>query len=104
MANEKVTSNDVARLAGVSQSAVSRYFTPGTSVSKKTAEKIRAAAEELGYRPNVLARSLITGRSHHRPRRRLSGKLLLSGGSRASVEGVAGPGLSCAGLHLLDRI
>ncbi|MDX0533987.1 substrate-binding domain-containing protein [Sinorhizobium medicae] len=63
MANDKVTSNDVARLAGVSQSAVSRYFTPGTSVSKKTAEKIRAAAEELGYRPNVLARSLITGRS-----------------------------------------
>lgn len=63
MANEKVTSNDVARLAGVSQSAVSRYFTPGTSVSKKTAEKIKAAADELGYRPNVLARSLITGRS-----------------------------------------
>jgi DNA-binding LacI/PurR family transcriptional regulator len=63
MANEKVTSNEVARLAGVSQSAVSRYFTPGTSVSKKTAEKIKVAAEELGYRPNVLARSLITGRS-----------------------------------------
>lgn len=63
MANEKITSNDVARLAGVSQSAVSRYFTPGTSVSKKTAEKIREAAEQLGYRPNVLARSLITGRS-----------------------------------------
>lgn len=60
---EKVTSLDVARLAGVSQSAVSRFFTPGTSVSKKTAEKVRLAAEELGYRPNVLARSLITGRS-----------------------------------------
>ncbi|MGV1793496.1 LacI family DNA-binding transcriptional regulator [Rhizobium sp. A37_96] len=63
MANEKVTSNDVARLAGVSQSAVSRYFTPGSSVSKKTSEKIRVAAEQLGYRPNILARSLITGRS-----------------------------------------
>lgn len=63
MANEKVTSIDVARLAGVSQSAVSRYYTPGTSVSKKTAEKIKLAAEELGYRPNVLARSLITGKS-----------------------------------------
>lgn len=63
MASEKVTSNDVARLAGVSQSAVSRYYTPGTSVSKKTAEKIKAAAEQLGYRPNILARSLITGRS-----------------------------------------
>lgn len=63
MANEKVTSVDVARLAGVSQSAVSRYYTPGTSVSTKTGEKIKLAAEQLGYRPNVLARSLITGRS-----------------------------------------
>lgn len=63
MAGEKITSLDVARLAGVSQSAVSRFFTPGTSVSKKTAEKVRQAAEALGYRPNVLARSLITGRS-----------------------------------------
>lgn len=63
MAGEKVTSQDVARLAGVSQSAVSRFFTPGASVSKRTAEKVRRAAEALGYRPNVLARSLITGRS-----------------------------------------
>jgi DNA-binding LacI/PurR family transcriptional regulator len=63
MASDKVTSLDVARLAGVSQSAVSRVFTEGTSVSKKTAEKVRLAAEQLGYRPNVLARSLITGKS-----------------------------------------
>lgn len=63
MANDKVTSVDVARLAGVSQSAVSRVFTPGTSVSDKTAEKVRRAASQLGYRPNVLARSLITGKS-----------------------------------------
>lgn len=60
---EKVTSADVARRAGVSQSAVSRVFTPGASASRKTIEKVRRAAEELGYRPNVLARSLITGRS-----------------------------------------
>jgi DNA-binding LacI/PurR family transcriptional regulator len=63
MANEKVTSVDVARLAGVSQSAVSRVFTPGASASKETVEKVRRAAAQLGYRPNVLARSLITGRS-----------------------------------------
>jgi DNA-binding LacI/PurR family transcriptional regulator len=61
--NEKVTSADVARLAGVSQSAVSRVFTPGASASARTAEKVRAAAERLGYRPNVLARAMITGRS-----------------------------------------
>jgi DNA-binding LacI/PurR family transcriptional regulator len=57
------TSFDVARLAGVSQSAVSRTFTPGASVSRETAQKVRRAAEALGYRPNILARSLITGRT-----------------------------------------
>ncbi|WP_187429484.1 LacI family DNA-binding transcriptional regulator [Roseobacter fucihabitans] len=59
----KVTSLDVAEKAGVSRSAVSRVFTPGASVSKTTAAKVRKAAAALGYRPNVLARSLITGRS-----------------------------------------
>lgn len=63
MTVKTITSVDVARHAGVSQSAVSRYFTPGASVSAKMAEKIRVAAEELGYRPNVIARSLITGKS-----------------------------------------
>ena len=63
MANEKVTSLQVAQRAGVSQSAVSRVFTPGASASKKTIEKVHKAAKELGYRPNVLARSLITGKS-----------------------------------------
>ena len=62
-ASAKITSLDVARRAGVSQSAVSRVFTPGASASAATAEKVRRAAEELGYRPNVLARSLITGKS-----------------------------------------
>jgi DNA-binding LacI/PurR family transcriptional regulator len=63
MAHEKVTSIEVAKRAGVSQSAVSRVFTPGASASKSTTLKVRQAAEELGYRPNVLARSLITGRT-----------------------------------------
>ena len=63
MAQDRVTSQDVARRAGVSQSAVSRTFTPESSVSAKTAEKVRLAAKELGYRPNILARSLITGKS-----------------------------------------
>ena len=60
---DKVTALDVAARAGVSRSAVSRVFTPGASVSKRTADKVRQAADALGYRPNVLARSLITGRS-----------------------------------------
>ncbi|WP_420862412.1 LacI family DNA-binding transcriptional regulator [Algirhabdus cladophorae] len=63
MSSGKVTSLDVAEAAGVSRSAVSRVFTPGASVSEKTARKVRAAAADLGYRPNALARSLLTGRS-----------------------------------------
>ncbi|MBL4541732.1 MAG: LacI family DNA-binding transcriptional regulator [Rhodobacteraceae bacterium] len=63
MAQSKVTSAEVAARAGVSQSAVSRVFTPGASASPKTAEKVRKAATELGYRPNVLARAMVSGRS-----------------------------------------
>ena len=63
MTDGKVTSLQVAERAGVSQSAVSRVFTPGASVSAKTAEKVRKAAAELGYRPNVLARAMVSGKS-----------------------------------------
>ena len=58
-----VTSFDVARVAQVSQSAVSRTFTPGASVSEGTRRKVLDAARKLGYRPNAHARSLITKRS-----------------------------------------
>lgn len=58
-----VTSSQVAEHAGVSQSAVSRTFTPGASISPKTRQKVLASAKELGYRPNAIARSLITNRS-----------------------------------------
>jgi DNA-binding LacI/PurR family transcriptional regulator len=61
--NKPVTSYDVARAAGVSQSAVSRCFSPGSSISKATRAKVVAAADALGYRPNAIARSLITQRS-----------------------------------------
>lgn len=59
----KVTSQHVARLAQVSQSAVSRTYTPGASVSSHTRARVMDAARQLGYRPNALARSLITKRS-----------------------------------------
>lgn len=58
-----ITSGQVADHAGVSQSAVSRAFTPGASISPKTRAKVLAAAKELGYRPNAIARSLITSKS-----------------------------------------
>ncbi len=57
------TSAEVAKRAGVSQSAVSRVFTPGASASKKTIEKVKKAANELGYRPNSLARAMVSGKS-----------------------------------------
>ena len=58
-----VTLKDVAALAGVSRSAVSRTFTEGASVSAKTRSKVEKAAKELGYSPNALASSLTTGRT-----------------------------------------
>ncbi len=64
MRKKLVTSSDVARLAGVSQSAVSRTFTPNASVSEKTRQKVLAAAHLLDYRPNAIARSLITQRTN----------------------------------------
>ena len=58
------TSYDVAQLAGVSQSAVSRCFRPGHSVSADKRKLILRAAAKLGYEPNVFASSLITKRSN----------------------------------------
>jgi DNA-binding LacI/PurR family transcriptional regulator len=57
------TAHDVAQLAGVSQSAVSRAFTAGASISAEARGKIMEAARQLGYRPNLIARSLITQRT-----------------------------------------
>jgi DNA-binding LacI/PurR family transcriptional regulator len=57
------SSTDVARLAGVSQSAVSRAFSEGKRVSEGTSAKVRAAAKQLGYGPNILPRILLKQRS-----------------------------------------
>jgi DNA-binding LacI/PurR family transcriptional regulator len=62
---QRVTSVDVARHAGVSQSTVSLVFSgkgPGR-VSEATQERVRRAARELGYRPNVAAQALRLGTS-----------------------------------------
>lgn len=63
----KVTSIDVARRAGVSQSAVSRAFSrvpTQSGVSEKARKRIMEAAEALDYRPNAMARAMITNRSN----------------------------------------
>ena len=60
---ERVTSVDVARRAGVSQSTVSLVFSGKAAgrISARTEAAVRAAAGELGYRPNFAARALKTG-------------------------------------------
>lgn len=54
-----VSAHEVAELAGVSRSAVSRTFTPGASVAPDTRQKVLEAAESLGYQVNHLARGLM---------------------------------------------
>lgn len=58
-----VSAEQVAQLAGVSRSAVSRTFTPGTSVAPATREKVLQAAQELGYHVNDLARGVLANQS-----------------------------------------
>ena len=58
-----VTIHDVARHVGVSAATVSRSFTAPDQVRAQTRDAVRAAAAELGYRPNRAARSLVTGRT-----------------------------------------
>ena len=62
----KPTMLDVARLAGVDASTVSRALNPATvgMLRPETVARVVAASEELGYRPNMLARGLRTQRSH----------------------------------------
>jgi DNA-binding LacI/PurR family transcriptional regulator len=57
----KPTSSDVAAAAGVSRSAVSFAFNSPQRISATTRERILAAAAELGYTPNTLARMLQAG-------------------------------------------
>ncbi|MBL8383416.1 MAG: LacI family DNA-binding transcriptional regulator, partial [Burkholderiales bacterium] len=63
MSRRLVTSNDVARLAGVSQSTVSRAFRPGAPLSPTLRAKVEQAAAALGYTPNAFARGMIRGHS-----------------------------------------
>lgn len=61
----RVTLAQVAERAGVSRSAASFVLTGRTDqrLSQETAERVKAAAKELGYRPNLTAKALRTGRT-----------------------------------------
>ncbi|MBG9987363.1 LacI family DNA-binding transcriptional regulator [Aerococcaceae bacterium DSM 111176] len=58
-----VTLQDIAKMAGVSKSTVSRYLNNG-SVGKNTRKKIDAIIKETGYQPNPFAQSLKAGKSN----------------------------------------
>ncbi|WGF88566.1 LacI family DNA-binding transcriptional regulator [Marinivivus vitaminiproducens] len=59
-----LTSRDLARVVGVSQSAVSRAFTPGASISPALRQRILSAADTLGYSPNAIASTLSRQKSN----------------------------------------
>jgi LacI family transcriptional regulator len=57
------TLRDVAELAGVSTKTASRVVNHQNEISEATRQRVQAAIDQLGYRPNILARSLIHQRS-----------------------------------------
>jgi len=63
-AGRKPAMVDVGRLAGVSHQTVSRVVNGSQHVRPETRRKVLAAMRELGFRPNPLARGLVTGRSN----------------------------------------
>lgn len=62
--NRRVTSIDVAKKAGVSQATVSRAFNSPQSLKIKTRDKILKVADDLGYKPNAIARILNSNKSN----------------------------------------
>ena len=64
MAGSTTTIHDVARLAGFSVASVSRVLNGHSNVNAATREKVLGAVRDLGYSPNIAARSLSTARSH----------------------------------------
>ena len=64
LVNDRATIFDVAEMAGVSIKTVSRVVNKEPNVREKTRDKVLAAVEKLGYRPNVAARGLSSKRSY----------------------------------------
>ena len=62
--SKPATIYDVAKLAGVSHQTVSRFIKGYQGIRPATREKVVSALDQLGYRPNLTARSLKSGRSH----------------------------------------
>lgn len=60
-----ITTKDIAQICGVSRTTVNRAFTNTGRISQKTKEKILKVAEELEYRPDMLATGLKNGKTQY---------------------------------------
>jgi DNA-binding LacI/PurR family transcriptional regulator len=97
---------DVARLAGVSHQTVSRVLNDHPSVREETRLRVRAAIEQLGYRPNSAARALVTGRSRVVGVVTQSSTLFGPGSLLTAIEqaaGLAGFAVTVASVRTLER-
>ena len=72
MPRKRATIREVAQATGLSPAAVS-YALRGLQVSEETMERVRAAAAELGYEADPIARALASGRSGMMPGRSTGG-------------------------------
>ncbi|HNB52359.1 MAG TPA: LacI family DNA-binding transcriptional regulator [Anaerolineales bacterium] len=61
---KRATIEDVAQAAGVSRQTVSRAMNDKNEISQETKERVMRAVQELGYRPNRMAQSMVTQRTH----------------------------------------
>lgn len=64
METKQITIRDVAKKAGVSIGTVSRAFNNYSDISDKTRKNILEIAEQLGYRPSIISKPLVNGKSH----------------------------------------
>jgi len=62
--SKRVTLRDIAERMGMTTATISKALRDGNDISRETREKVKAIAEEMGYRPNILARSLVQNRSY----------------------------------------
>lgn len=103
MTRQSVTSYDIAQAAGVSQSAVSRAFTPGSPIAGETRRRILEVAAELGYQPNALARGMSSARHGAGPRSGMVGLIVtrLADPFFAALVQLFSHALQRRGLHVL---
>ena len=63
MENKKITIKDIARVANVSHPTVSMALNNRPGVGEKKRQEIIKIAEQIGYRPNLLAKALVSNKS-----------------------------------------